>query len=73
MLRTTVFIGEGGGRGSARNRTIIVDTTWETGEDLGGKRKKRTKERVGPVAANPDNLANNKEAGGGAQGTQGLS
>ena len=43
------------------------------GGDLGGKRKKRRKERVGPVAANPDNLENNKEAGGGAQGTQGLS
>ena len=29
------------------------------------------KERVGPVAAKPDNLENNKESGG-AQGTQGL-
>ena len=28
---------------------------------------------VGPVATNPDNLENNKEAGGGAQGTQGSS
>ena len=27
--------------------------------------------RVGSVAANPDNLESNKEAGGGAQGTQG--
>ena len=26
------------------------------------------KERVGSVAANPDNLGSNKEAGGGAQG-----
>ena len=45
------------------------------GRDLGGKRKTRTKERVGPVATNPDNLGNinNKEEGGGAQGTQGLS
>ena len=39
------------------------------GGDLGGKRKKCRKERVGPVAANPDNLENNKEAGGGEQGT----
>ena len=40
--------------------------------DLGGKRKKCRKERVSPVAANPDNLESNKEAGGGgAQGTQG--
>ena len=35
--------------------------------------KKCRKERVGLVAANSDNLENNKEAGGGAQGTQGLS
>ena len=41
--------------------------------DLGGNRKKRRKERVGPVAANLDNLESNKEAGGGAQRTQGLS
>ena len=32
----------------------------------------RRKERVGPSAVNPDNLENNKEAGGGAQSTQGL-
>ena len=31
------------------------------------------KGRVGPVTANPDNLENSKEAGGGAQGAQGLS
>ena len=43
------------------------------GADLGGKRKKRRKERFGPVAANPKNLKSNKEARGGAQGTQGLS
>ena len=37
-------------------------------------RKKCRKERVGPVvAANPDNLESNKEAEGGAQGTQGSS
>ena len=43
------------------------------GGDTGGKRKKCRKERVGSVAANPDNLESNKEAGGGAQGTQGSS
>ena len=43
------------------------------GGDLGRKRGKCRKERVGAAAANPDNLDNNKEAGGGAQGTQGLS
>ena len=41
--------------------------------DTGGKRKKCRKERVGSVAANPDNLESNKEAGGGAQGAQGSS
>ena len=43
------------------------------GGDTGGKRKKCRKERVGSAAANPDNLESNKEAGGGAQGTQGSS
>ena len=43
------------------------------GGDLGGKKKKCRKERIGPVAANPDNLESNKEAGGGAQGAQGSS
>ena len=41
------------------------------GGALGGKRGKCRNERVGPVAANPDNLESNKEAGGRAQGTQG--
>ena len=41
--------------------------------DTGGKRKQCRKERVGSVAANPDNLESNKEAGGGAQGAQGSS
>ena len=43
------------------------------GGDMGGKRNKCKKERVGSVAANPDNLGSNKEAGGGAQGAQGSS
>ena len=34
------------------------------GGDTGGKRKKCRKERVGSVAANPDNVESNKEAGG---------
>ena len=38
--------------------------------DTDGKRKKCRKERVGSVAANPDTLGSNKEAGGGAQGAQ---
>ena len=40
------------------------------GGDMGGKRKKCRKERVGSVAANPDNLGSNKEAGRGAQGAR---
>ena len=43
------------------------------GGDTGGKKKKCRKERVGSVAANPDNLESIKEAGGRAQGTQGSS
>ena len=40
---------------------------------MGGKRNRSRKERVVPVAANPDSLGNNEEAGGGAQGAQGSS
>ena len=54
-----------GRRKSARNRKIVVDAVRETGETrVGGKRKKCRKERVGSVAANPDNLESNKEAEG---------
>ena len=42
------------------------------GGDLIGKRKKCRKERVGSVAANPDNLESNKEAGGGGTRYSGL-
>ena len=67
-------IGEGGReakqhkkpRNSCRRRT-------GNGGDMGGKRKICRKERVGSVAANPDNLGGNKEPGGGAQGAQGSS
>ena len=38
-----------------------------------GKRGKCRKERVGSVAAKPEYLGSNKEAGGGAQGAQGSS
>ena len=41
------------------------------GENLDGKREKRRNERVGPVAANPDNLESSNEEGKAAQGTQG--
>ena len=44
----------------------------ENGGDMSGKRKKCRKERVGSVAANPDNLGSNKEAGGGSTMCSGL-
>ena len=59
-------------RRSARNRKIGVDAMWETGETW-VERGNMYKGKVGPVAANPDNLESNKEEGGGAQGTQGSS
>ena len=48
-------------------------THTHNGGDMGGKRKKCRKERVGSVAANSDNLGSNNEAGWGAQGAQGSS
>ena len=57
---------------SARNRKIVVDAVRETGETR-MEREKCRKERIGSVAANPDNLESNEEAGGGTQGTQGSS
>ena len=49
------------------------NTHTHNGGDMGGKRKKCRKKRVGSVAANSDNLGSNKEAGGGAQGALGSS
>ena len=67
-------IGEGGREAkSARNRKIAVDAARETGKTRVDSEKKCRKERVSSVAANPDNLGSNKEAGGGAQGAQGSS
>ena len=43
------------------------------GRDLGGEKEKCREGKVGPVASNPENLENNKEARGGAQDIQGLS
>ena len=60
-------------RKSARNRKIVVDAKWETGETWVEREKKCRKERVGPVAANSDNLESNKDAEGAAQGTLGSS
>ena len=65
-----------GGRGEAKKRkephkSCISDVG--NGSDLGGKRKKRGRERIGSVASDLDNLENSTEAGGEAQGTQGSS
>ena len=58
-------IEEGGGEAKKRNKPYkSCKHDVENGGDLGGKRKKRRQERVGLVAANPDNLENSKEAGG---------
>ena len=61
-----------GRRKSARNRKIVVYAVRETGETRVESEKKCRKERVGSVAANPDNLESNKEAGGGSTRCSGL-
>ena len=59
-------IGEGGGEAKKRKKPHKTCRRHVgNGGDLGGKRKRCGKERVGPVAANPDNLENNKETAGG--------
>ena len=69
-----IVIGEGGREAKKRKKPqYSCRRHVGNGGDLGGKRKNCVKERVGPVAANPDNLENNKEAGGVEQGTQGSS
>ena len=67
-------IGEGG-RGTKKRKKPQNSCRRRAGNggDMGGKRKKCRKERVGSVAANSDNLGSTKEAGGGAQGAQGSS
>ena len=67
-------IGEGG-REAKKRKKPQNSCRYRAGNggDMGGKRKKCRKERVGSVAANPDNLGSNKEAEGGAQGAQGSS
>ena len=65
-------IGEGGREAKKRKKPQnSCRRRAGNGGDSGGKRKKCRKERVGSVAANPDNLESKKETGGGAQGTQG--
>ena len=60
-----IRIGEGGIEAKKRKKPqYSCRRHVGNGGDLGGMRKKCMKERVGPVAANPDNLESNKEAGG---------
>ena len=67
-------IGEGGREGKKRKKPHnSCRRRAGNGGDTGGNKKKSRKERVGSVAANPDYLGSNKEAGGGAQGAQGSS
>ena len=67
-------IGEGGREGEKRKKPqSSCRRRAGNGGDTGGNKKKCRKERVGSVAANPDYLGSNKEAGGGAQGAQGSS
>ena len=67
-------IGEGGREAKKRQKPQnYCRRRAGNGGDTGGKRTKCRKERVGSVAANPDIIESNKEAGGGAQDTQGPS
>ena len=67
-------IGEGGREAKKRKKPQnSCRRRAGNGGDMGGKRKKCRKEKVGSVAANPDNLGSNKEAGGGGQGALGSS
>ena len=64
-------IGEGGREAKKRKKPQnSCRRRAGNGGDTGGKREKCRKERVGSVAANPDNLKSNKEAGEGVQGAQ---
>ena len=58
-------IGEGGRQAKKRKKPQnSCRHRAGNGGETGGKRKKCRKERIGSVAANPDNLESNKEAGG---------
>ena len=67
-------IGEGGREAKKRKKPQnSCRRRAGNGGDTGGERKNVENKKVGSVAANPDNLESDKEAGGGAQGTQGSS
>ena len=61
-----IRIGEGGREAKKRKKPQnSCRRRAGNGGDMGGKRKKCRKERVGSVAANPDNLGSNKRKQGG--------
>ena len=76
--------GNGDGGGDPWNNTGNEDGSGDGNENSsghgngegGGEAKKRNKkrrlERIGSIAADPDNLENRNKAGGEVQGTQGL-
>ena len=66
-------IGEGGSEANKRKKPQNSrGRRAGNGGDMDGKRKKCSKERVGSVPANPDDLGSNKEAGGGGIRCSGL-
>ena len=64
-------IGEGGREAKTRKKLHKRCSHYVGKGETWVERGKMKKRKDGPVAANPDNLESNKEAGGGAQGTQG--
>ena len=73
-IHTYIHIGEGGREAKKRKKPQnSCKRRAGNGRDTGGKRKKGRKERVGSVAANPDDLESNKKTEGGVQGIQGSS
>ena len=66
-------IGEGGSEAKTRKKPQnSCRRRAGNGGEMGGTGKKCRKERVGSVAANPDNLGSNKELGGGGTRCSGL-
>ena len=74
-IHTYIRIGEGGRKPKKRKKPQnSCRRRARNGGDMGEKRKKCRKEKVGSGAPNPENLGSNtKEAGGRPQGAQGSS
>ena len=65
--------GDVGSHVHALIKELAVRRVQHRSETYSNESQKCRKERVGSVAANPDNLGSNKEVGGGVQVAQGLS